>query len=132
MTYGKDIDCADSLHPGRYATGARLVAQAAYRRLITPRGALRGGDDESIYGFALVQIIGRMTGPGAELTLKRQIEAELLKDDRLASVDITISSTTDTTGAVSYLIDVHGTTADGPFDLTLDVSEVGVTLVGLE
>jgi len=56
--FGRDISCTTSLRTGRYSTGLRLVAEAAFRRLSTRRGTLQGGVDEENYGLDLSSLIG--------------------------------------------------------------------------
>ncbi len=58
VDFGREISCTDSLKTGRFSTGARLVAEAAYRRLTTPRGTLRGGEEEANYGIDLTEMCG--------------------------------------------------------------------------
>lgn len=90
--YGIDIWCADSLVTGRYARGKMNVVLALYRRLITPRGTLRGVGDESSnedelsYGLDLSELIGEMDPEDAVKIVPGRIRAELLKDDRVADV----------------------------------------------
>lgn len=129
--YGRDISCTDSLRTGRYASGPRLVAEAAYRRLTTPRGMLRGGTDEEHYGFDLLQKIGEV-GSAAVLaaSLPGQIRNELLKDERITSVDVVVT-VVKTTPGIELFIAINAETDAGPFGLTLGVSEVSVDMLGL-
>jgi hypothetical protein len=128
--FGRDLSCTDSLRTARYVSGARLVAEAAYRRLITPRGALRGGEEEATYGLDLVELVGSVASPAEAASLAGRIEAELLKDDRIASVEVTVTPTT-TGPATAYAVAIRATTDAGPFDLTLSVDDVTVESLGL-
>lgn len=128
--FGKDTSCLTALRTGRFATGARLVAEAAYRRLSTPRGTLSGGDDEANYGLDLADLIGSVSTPSAAAALPDQIQAELLKDERISAVTATVASTK-TGPSVSWTISIEGTTAAGPFSLVLSVAEVTVTIIGV-
>ena len=128
--FGRDLSCTDALRTVRYVTGARLVAEACYRRLTTPRGMLRGDEDEATYGLDLVDLIGSVASTTEAATLAGQIEAELLKDDRVTSVGVTVTPTVDGP-ATTYAIAIKGETDAGPFDMTLAVDDVSVELLGL-
>lgn len=129
--YGGDTWCADSYSPGRFARGATAVVQALYRRLITPRGTLRGGDAERAYGLDLAGFIGAM-GDSAGAALPGAIRAELLKDDRVADVTATAARTVASSGLVTYTIEVTGELHDeqGDFRFSVSASDVTVELVG--
>lgn len=130
--YGLDTWCLDRLQPGRYARGATLVAQALYRRLITPRGTLRGGDDESAYGFDVSGYVGAVGYKAALQALPGLVRGELLKDDRVSEVIVTPKFTNTTNALIGILLDIQVTLADESetFPLTLAVSEVSTTIVG--
>jgi hypothetical protein len=129
--FGKDTSCLTGLRTGRFVTGARLVAEAAYRRITTPRGTLQGGEDEANYGIDLADLIGSATSPSAVAALPGQIQSELLKDERIASVTATVTSST-VGPSTTWTVSIEATTADGPFSLVLAVSGVTVELLGLQ
>ena len=129
--FGRDIWCDDSLRTGRMATGSRLVAQGAYHRLITPRGTLRGGDDEADFGLDLAGIVGSVTSDADARRLEGMVRGEIRKDERIASVSVVVTRTV--TGAeVSLRVDIAAETDSGPFDLVLGVSLVSVEVLSLE
>ena len=128
--FGDERSCTDSLRTSRFASGPRLVAEACYRRLTTPRGTLRGGDDEQNYGLDLLNLIGTVSSASAAAALPGQIESELLKDERLDSVTATVTSSV-VGPSTSWSIVVEGETAEGPFALTLSVDDVTVSLLGI-
>jgi hypothetical protein len=131
MPYGRDISCATSLTPGRLVSGARLLAEAAFRRLTTPRGMLRGAEDEGSYGLDLSEIIGSVTIAADAAALPGRIQAELLKDERFESVDVRVVDSSE--GAFkAFVIYVEVFTTEGPFTLTLRAEEVSVELLGIE
>lgn len=131
MTYfGRDTSCTTSLKPGRYVTGARLVAEAAYRRLSTPRGMLRGGEAEANYGLDLQGLVGAVATPSQAAALPGQIENELKKDERINSVAVTVTKSTEGPGT-AYTIRIGALTDDGPFELVIGVSDVTTELLGL-
>lgn len=111
-------------------TGARLVAEAAYRRLTTPRGMLRGGEEEAIYGIDLLDMIGAVASDAEAATLGGRVKAELLKDERIVDCDVVVTLTR-IGPAVEYVITITAETDAGPFDLTLGVDDVSVDLLGL-
>lgn len=129
--YGQDTWCTNSLKPGRLVRGALLVGQAAYRRLITPRGRLRGGEAESNYGLGLSEMIGHVGGPRLAASLPAIVRAELLKDDRIADVTTQAVWDASTSTLNVVIVGMLHDSADN-FELTLSVSEVTTTLLGLK
>ena len=130
-SFGKDISCLDSLKSGRYATGVRLVAEACYRRLITPRGALRGGEEEGNYGLDLTTLVGKSNPRAVEVALPGRIRSELTKDERVESVDVEVVTVTDGP-ETTFTITISVLTAEGPFTLQVAASEATVQLLGIE
>jgi hypothetical protein len=128
--FGRDISCTTGLRSGRYASGRRLVAEACYRRLSTPRGMLRGGDEEADYGIDLSEYLGASRPKAAAASLPAIIEAELRKDERVEQVDTTVTLTSNGV-ASELLLTVRVTTGEGPFDLQVSVDEVSVELLGI-
>ena len=128
--YGADTWCLDALSPGRFARGPMLVAQAAYRRLITPRGAL-AGDDAGAYGLDIASYAGAVGTDLAIHALPGLVRSQLLQDDRIAECDVTAAVSTASDRTSSLEIEVNARLADetGTFTLTLAVSDVGVTLI---
>lgn len=128
--FGKDTSCVSSVRTGRYVNGLRLVAESVFRRLTTPRGMLLGGEDEENFGLDLTELIGSASTTADAAALPGRIRSELLKDERIESVDVNVVSTV-RAGAVSYIITIEAFTSLGPFTLTLAASDVTVSLVGL-
>lgn len=130
--YGLDTWCLDRLQPGRYARGATLVAQALYRRLITPRGMLRGGDEESAYGFDIAGYVGAVGYASALQALPGLVRGELLKDDRVSEVTVSATFTNTQNALIGILLEINVTLADESltFPLTLKVSDVSTSIVG--
>ncbi len=129
--FGRDTSCTTSLRTGRFATGARLVAEADYRRLTTPRGMLRGGEEEANYGLDLSEMIGSVATKSDAASLRGRISSELMKDERHESVDVTVIPTTE--GPVmAFDITVDAQTTEGPFTLVLLASAVTVELLGIK
>ncbi len=125
---GRDTSCTDSIKTGRFASGPRLVAEAAYRRLDTKRGSLRGGEEEANYGIQLSAYCGS-TNPRADAAaLPGRIRAELAKDERIGKVDVAVLIVTIGAG-VGFEITINAETAEGPFELVLLASAVTVELL---
>lgn len=129
--FGRDTSCTTALRTGRFATGARLVAEAAYRRLTTPRGMLRGGEEEGSYGLDLLGLIGSVATKSDAAALGGLITNELTKDERILTAATVVVATVD--GPVtSFVITVEATTNDGPFTLQVGVDEVTIELLRIE
>lgn len=91
--YGKETWCYDSVQPGRYATKKQALAQACYRRLITPRGTLRGAELDSAttnYGFDLIGYVGAVSSAFATAAIPALVANELQKDDRVVSATVVV------------------------------------------
>lgn len=125
-----DTSCTDSLHPGRYVSGLTAYGEAMYRRLITPRGTLRGGEEEANYGIDLPGLIGTIGSVTAAAALPGMIRAELSKDERTLDVDVTVQRTVDGP-AVTYTIAIRIVSDLGVVTLRLAVSDVSAQLLGL-
>lgn len=132
LGFGRDIGCTTGLRTGTLVRGARLVGEAAYRRLTTRRGTLRGGREEADYGLFLPGVVGTTSPRLAAVSLPGRIQSELLKDGRIEGVDVTATLSYLPAGAAVIDLDVRCRTAVGPFALVLRVSSVTVELVGLE
>lgn len=131
VNFGLDTSCTDSLRTGRLVSGARLVGEACYRRLITSRGTLPGGEDEQNYGLDLADLLGSVSTKADEAALPGRIQTELLKDERLNAVDVNVVSTK-SGPSVSWEITIEGHTDAGPFVLVLGVAGVTVDLLKLQ
>jgi phage baseplate assembly protein W len=129
---GRDVSCTTGLRTGRTVTGARLVAEAIYRRLTTRRGTLRGGRDEANYGINLPDYVGQPDTAIVRASLPGIITSEIVKDARIdaSSVRVVVTPTSVGLGR-AYSIRITASTLAGPFDLVLSVTEVTTTLVGL-
>jgi hypothetical protein len=113
------------------ARGRTALAQALYRRLITPRGTLRGGREEAAYGLDVAGYVGAVGVATALAALPALVRAELCKDDRVRDVVVTATSTTmGAETAVQLEIDVAPMDEDDTFTLTLLVTDVRVELLG--
>jgi hypothetical protein len=129
--FGRDSSCTDSLKTGRLSSGPLLVAETAYRRLITPRGALRGGEEEADFGLDLLGLIGDNANvESLAASLPGQIRGELRKDERITGVSATVTYVTEGP-ATTFTISIACETGEGPFTLRVSVDEVTVELLGI-
>ncbi len=133
MSYGTDTWCTDSLVVGRLATGTNIVVQALYRRLITPRGKLRGGPEEDAYGLDVSAYVGAVGTAASVAILPGLVRSEFMKDDRVVDVSVVSSFATDTAGltTITLSIDVLLEDESEPFSFTVGVSEVTTELLGV-
>ena len=139
MSYGVDIWCTDRIQTGRYASGRRLLAQAIVRRLETPPGALEflvdedeSGDEHRAYGVGLSDYVGAPDPEAVAASLPEIIRSQLLEDERLADVDVSVAVDGDVEPALRVSIDVRPADEDDPFTLVLSVSEAAVLLTAAE
>lgn len=131
LDVGRDVYCLDSLRPGRMARGVTLVGQRCYHRLITPRGALRGGDDEANFGLDLAGKCGSTDDTILDSMLPVMVQNELLKDPTVESVKCTASRITDA-GQSSWTLSIDVQSSEGPFELIVAASAVSVELLGVK
>lgn len=111
-------------------SGPRLVGEAAFRRLSTPRGTLRGGEDEALYGEDLSNLVGTVQSDNDAAAVPARVKNELEKEDRIETLDV--AATLEKVGGKTTIrIAIVAHTGSGPFTLTVRVSEFGVELVGL-
>ena len=132
MSYGVEAWCTDALITGRLARGRQVVAQAIYRRLTTPRGTLRGGEEEAAYGIDLPGYVGAVGTATALRALPSVVRSELLKDSRIVDCVVTPTIDQQPSGAVMITLQIDVTLADEgeDFALTLSVGETSLSLLG--
>lgn len=130
--FGRDTWCMGTLRTGRYATGVQLVAQNLYNRFTTPRGMLRGGDAEEAWGDDLTELLG-MTEEEARARVVQacaNVVSGPALDERV--IDLTHELTVVKDGpSVEFVLTLNAVTDEGPFELVLGVSSVGVTVLGV-
>lgn len=79
----------------------------------------------------LTEMVGAMASSSLTAALPGRIQNELLKDERIESVDVSIVPVIE--GPVTTLtITVECTTAEGPFTLQVAASDVSVELLSLD
>lgn len=91
LGYGLDIACTTDVASDWHTVDPQSVdaiGQALIRRLITPRGALVS---DLSYGCGIPQLLNRGIPQGELAGIKRLVEAELQKDDRVATVSAAVT-----------------------------------------
>ena len=119
LGYGSDLSCIEDVTEAMAeleGDDIGLVVQANYRRLRTPRGALL---DDPDYGYDLALLLHAGMTRTEIQGVADQIRAELEKDDRNDSVDVTLRQVT----AREWVVFVTGQTSTEPWDLTLAVTD---------
>ncbi len=131
--FGVEMYCLDRVRTGKYVSGRAALAQACYRRLTTPRGTLRGGDEEQAYGIDLPGFVGRTATSIATAALPGVVRAELLKDDRILDVAVEVATDAPTNGLVTYTIVIVVSAVDEAedFALTIAVTSTSAELLGV-
>jgi hypothetical protein len=127
---GLDTYCLDALIPGRLVGGLQLLAQRCYRRLITPPGSLRGGEEEADFGMDLASYVGSTDDDAIDSALPVRVENELLKDPAVSSVDC-VAVRNEAAGQVSWTLTIDVESTSGDVQLIVGVSAVSVELLGV-
>lgn len=110
-----DLDPALSMSSGRRALG-----QAIVRRLSTPAGRLA---DFPAYGFDVTSLIGRIVSVTA---IVQGVSDQCRQEEEVEDVDVTA---TYSQNASALRLDIKVQSGLGPFDLTLNVNDLGVTAI---
>lgn len=124
--FGTDLDWADDLDPsGRMISGARLLGQAAFHRLITPRGACLDAPDD---GLDVAEFLSLGLTPTEKTGIPGQIAAELRKDERFLDAEVEMTDVPPD----GFRLKIRITPSAGPeFDLVLSVSAAATKLVSI-
>ncbi len=137
--YGVDMVCFDDITARCDDTDTESIEslrQDCYHRLTTSRASLPTDDDvadpdEREYGFDILSLLhkGRT---GAELrAAEAQMADQLLKDDRAANAEVTVTWSTDFKSLeIKCAITPQAEISDRPFELIIVLDSAGVaTLV---
>ena len=103
--------------------GRRALAESIARRLITPRGALPDFPD---YGFDLVSCIGSAM---TDSRIRQRVSEQVFLEEEIQNASVSIVRTNpygNTALDITVSIDATGVP---PFDLTLNVSALGVEAI---
>lgn len=123
--YGIDVSCVDDLDPTfALVSGPVALAQALARRLATPRGGLFY---DGTYGYDLRAILNASVEDfGGTFAIASAVEAECMKDERVARAGATVSFNRGTE-KLTVAVAIEG--SEGPFDLVLSVDAVTVEIL---
>ncbi len=126
--YGRDLSCARDVDPNALEVDGfttRALAEAIVRRLDTPRGSL---PDDGTYGIAAVTYVNRGVTTRSLQELAGQIRAEILRDDRVDTLTVTVRPSS---LGQSLIIELAVRPFDpelGDFSLTLNASDAGLLI----
>lgn len=127
LNWGSDLSCVtdcDAVFSELPPTGALIIAQAVVRRFLTPRGGLL---DDGDYGLDLRSYCNRGVTQQDLRTLQSRCVAEALKDERVLSCTIDVSTDFSSVLSVRALI-TPSDPALGPFTFVLAVSDENTLL----
>lgn len=108
----------------RLVSGRAMLAQAIGRRITTRPGALAWIGESSSYGLDVRDQVGSDTDARTAFALAASVQAEVLLDERVRACDVTPTLAGGSLALVLRLAD-----ADGPFRLTLAVSDLTIDLL---
>lgn len=126
--FGDDIACdPETGIPATFelVSGRTTLVQAILRRFQTRRGTLV---DDPDYGLDLTDWVGKRTDTAQLLAWQQALQAEARKDQRVRSARARL--TTLPSGVLRFTLALE--TSEGPFSLTVQVSEVSVDLLSVE
>lgn len=124
--FGQDTyDLTDLPTIDNQVIGTLLIGLRLARRLQTDYGALAliGGDPD--FGFNIGNLVNAKFGKNDILITQVQIEQECLKDEQVQSVACAIN----TSELGIYNISIAVQSSDGPFQLTIPISDVTYQII---
>lgn len=125
--YGRDTSATTRVFYGRMSSGALLVGEAAFRRLSSD-----WLEYDPTYGYNLANELGADFDAVKLALIPGKIEAQLLLDERIDSVDVDIVQTRGSASNIALEITIDATLDDGTsFTLVLSVNDVTVELLEL-
>ena len=108
----------------RLVSGRAMLAQAIGRRITTRPGALAWIGESASYGLDVRDQVGSDTDARTAFALAAAVQAEVLLDERVRACEVTATVVSGVLSLVLRLAD-----ADGPFRLTLAISDVTIDLL---
>lgn len=122
--FGTELSCTRDIDPnGSMTTGPRVVAEALYRRLITPRGRVI---DDPNYGSDISQFVNDDTTKQSLVGVQAAVISECIKEERVLLVTCNVVLLNS-----MMTVTIKFTTADGPFTLVVSASQTSVTLLSV-
>lgn len=125
--YGSDVSCAFDVDAGVAELDGfdpLVLAQAIVRRLDTPRGSL---PDDAGYGISLRDMLNVGVTAQEVAGLAGRIRNEVSKDERVDSVVVTVTPSTDLS-ALEVVLRVTPADSSQSFEMTLAVTSSAVIL----
>jgi len=126
--YGVDLLCVTDVTPRidtTEASGLDSLRQDAFHRITSDRGSIPGAPND---GINVRRFLNKGTTPRQLRTFEGQIAQELLKDDRYAAVEVTVSAPSPKELFIKILI-----TPEDPnikqFELLLAVKPTGAEML---
>lgn len=107
-------------------SGRRVVLEAVLKRLSTARGMLWAHPD---YGLDLRSYIGEQVTDATLAQLRNDVQSEVEKDERVLGAE---SSVTWNAAASTLYIEMTLYDSNGPFSLTLQVTQLSVDLIATD
>jgi hypothetical protein len=122
--FGTDIRSIPDLDPGfGLVSGRAALVEDLLRRLSTPRGGVFFAPDE---GYDLRALLNEGLDEDGIAREQMAIEAELERDERIASASVTLSlDHAQQRGRLTAAL----TDADGPFPLVIGINQLTVELL---
>ena len=125
INYGSELSCTLDVDPnGSMVSGGHLIAEALYRRVITPRGRVI---DDPNYGTDLTQYINDDQPKSAQAQIQAAVVQECLKDERV--LQCTCTTSLNSIGVMS--ITIYFIAAPGPFTLVLAATPTSVNILSV-
>ncbi len=122
--FGTDLSCTDDLSPTLATVSGRMVlAHACLRRITMTRGSAIDAPND---GLNVADWLNDSTTPADVKAKQSTVDAELLKDERVVSSETVARFTGGVITLTILIVD-----ADGPFTLTIAVSELTVLLLSV-
>lgn len=124
--YGYDISGSTDITPGLHdiGDGAELMRQVSVRRLLTPLGGLLSAPDEDT--IDLRSYVSGAVDISRLYQIRAAISTALLADERISDADIKLEFDRETE---VLRVSIAGDGAEGPFELTLSVTDVSFEVI---
>lgn len=124
--FGHDLACVDDLDPTmREVSGERVVQEVIARRCTTAPGMNVDAPDE---GIDIRDFLGDDVDEAAILQLRADVLEQATADPRVFSAAVNMTLT-QVDGDTAVTIDVNADSAEGPFSLVLEASELTVAIL---
>lgn len=127
--WGTDLDWGSDLEPnGLLVDGFKLLGQAAFHALVTPRGACLDSPDR---GIDLREFLHQGLSQEDRAFVPNLIRQELLQDERILGVEVGFTETVTTDGLVWDFRIVITPDEEGPFELVFTVDQAAAKIVSI-